>query len=123
MSVARNTGIENAKSEYITFVDSDDWLEPKSFKQIVNIIKKDKPEVVLTGFYDVYDREWVKGVHGEEVAKEVEIESKFRNKNLDNLAIFESRPILYTKDGFLSSIMFAIFFATYIGLSAFNEFF
>jgi glycosyltransferase involved in cell wall biosynthesis len=88
VSVARNTGIENAKSEYITFVDSDDWLEPKSFKQIVNIIKKDKPEVVLTGFYDVYDREWVKGVHGEEAAKEVEIESKFRNKNLDNLALW-----------------------------------
>ena len=87
VSVARNTGIENAKSEYITFVDSDDWLEPKSFKKVADIIKKDKSDVVLTGFYDVYDHEWVKGVHGEDALKDVGVESKFRNKNLDNLVL------------------------------------
>ena len=87
VSVARNKGIENAKSEYITFVDSDDWLEIESFKKVADIIKKDKPDVILTGFYDVYDHKWIKGIHGEDALKEVGAESKFRNKNLDNLVL------------------------------------
>ena len=87
VSVARNKGIEQAKAEYITFVDSDDWLEPNAFKKVLNIIKKDSSDVVLTGFFDVYDHEWVKGIRGEESIKEVPEESKFRNKNLDTLVL------------------------------------
>ncbi len=35
LSEARNTGIDNAKGEWITFVDSDDYLEPQSLKQVL----------------------------------------------------------------------------------------
>ena len=87
VSVARNKGVEAAKSKYITFVDSDDWLEPNSFSKVANLIKKDDSDVVLTGFFDVYDYEWVKGVHGEDAVKGIEKENKFRNKNLDDLAL------------------------------------
>lgn len=34
LSGARNTGIENAKGDYIMFVDADDWLEPNAFELI-----------------------------------------------------------------------------------------
>ena len=34
LSGARNTGIENAKGDYIMFVDADDWLEPNAFEVI-----------------------------------------------------------------------------------------
>lgn len=34
LSGARNTGIENAKGDYIMFVDADDWLEPNTFEVI-----------------------------------------------------------------------------------------
>ena len=34
LSSARNTGIENAKGDYIMFVDADDWLEPNAFELI-----------------------------------------------------------------------------------------
>jgi len=34
LSAARNTGIENAKADYMMFVDADDWLEPNAFEII-----------------------------------------------------------------------------------------
>ncbi len=34
LSGARNSGIENAKGDYIMFVDADDWLEPNAFELI-----------------------------------------------------------------------------------------
>ena len=88
VSVARNTGIENSKSEYITFIDADDWLEPNAFKKAFDIVENDDSDVVLSGFFDVYDHEWVRGVHGDEAVSGVEKETKFRNKNLDNLVLF-----------------------------------
>ena len=37
-SVARNVGIENATTKNITFVDSDDWIEPNMCLELVNYI-------------------------------------------------------------------------------------
>lgn len=39
VSVARNTGIEAATGEYITFVDSDDWLENEMYEKMMDQIK------------------------------------------------------------------------------------
>ena len=88
VSAARNVGLKAVNSRYVTFVDSDDWLEPDAFKQVLAVIKSDKPDVVLTGYYDVYDREWVRSVRGEEAAKEVAEENKFIDKKLDKLVLF-----------------------------------
>ena len=35
---AENVGMENAKGEYITFVDADDWLEPDCIDKVLNEI-------------------------------------------------------------------------------------
>ncbi len=32
LAVARNTGLDNARGEYIGFVDSDDWIEPQMYE-------------------------------------------------------------------------------------------
>lgn len=36
VSAARNKGIEVAKGAYITFVDSDDWLEPEMYEEMID---------------------------------------------------------------------------------------
>ena len=44
LSVARNTGLENANGDYIWFVDSDDWLEPNAIDVVINAIENN-PEI------------------------------------------------------------------------------
>lgn len=42
VSVARNTGIENASGKYIGFVDPDDWIEKNMYENMYNTIEKYK---------------------------------------------------------------------------------
>lgn len=38
LSSARNTGIDMSTGKYITFVDSDDWLKPNTYKSLLKIL-------------------------------------------------------------------------------------
>ncbi len=38
LSSARNSGIDISKGEYITFVDSDDWLKKDTYKKLIDIL-------------------------------------------------------------------------------------
>lgn len=53
VSSARNLGLDNAQGEWITFVDSDDWIEPILIESCVTVIrKKHNIDVIRYGYYE-----------------------------------------------------------------------
>ena len=50
VSSARNTGIDVSKGSYLTFVDSDDWIEDNFVEILYNKAKEKNADVVLCGY-------------------------------------------------------------------------
>ncbi|AOR24591.1 glycosyltransferase [Clostridium taeniosporum] len=56
LSNARNTGFNNAKGEFITFIDSDDYIITKNFYHLVNKLKNKedyKIDIIVSDFFRV----------------------------------------------------------------------
>ena len=51
LSAARNAGLEVAKGEYISFLDSDDLIMPKAIESMVKEIVSTRSDIVCCGFY------------------------------------------------------------------------
>ena len=57
LSEARNYGIENANGNYITFIDSDDYLDGEFIENILKIALETKADLVISGLKNVYEKQ------------------------------------------------------------------
>ena len=61
LSVARNTGLDNATGEWVSFIDSDDYIKLDFYENLISAANKSGADVVQCGFY-LYDEAVIKEI-------------------------------------------------------------
>lgn len=56
LAVVRNTGIDNAKGDYIIHIDSDDWCESDMLEKMYQKAVEEDADVVVADYYLSYDK-------------------------------------------------------------------
>ncbi len=77
-AAARNCGLDLATMPLVTFVDSDDTIEPEMYDNMINTMQARKLDCICCGFRRVYDDE-----------KIVNVRSRFGNRTLNSQEIKE----------------------------------
>lgn len=54
-AIARNLGIQMASGEFVTFVDSDDYIELNMLEKLYNIAKLEKSDIVVCDYVEEYN--------------------------------------------------------------------
>lgn len=53
-AVARQTGLDNSRGEYVIVCDSDDWVEPDMYEKLYRKAEETNADIVLCGYYAEY---------------------------------------------------------------------
>lgn len=54
VGISRNVGIKHARGEYVSFVDSDDYIEKDMLEFLISNLKKNNADISTCGHYDCY---------------------------------------------------------------------
>lgn len=63
LSSARNYGLDYADGDVIAFVDSDDYIHPKMYEQMMQAMKESHSDMVICGFQEVFEEDIADGEH------------------------------------------------------------
>jgi len=70
---ARKTGLENAKTDYITFVDADDWIDDEMYANMMTLLINTGSDIAQCGVCMVYEDGQVKHMNNEHKTGDYEI--------------------------------------------------
>ena len=76
-SSARNAGLDICKGAYISFVDSDDWIEPDMYSTLLRELERYGASLAVCGRYDAYE-----GSKEKSVGKTFEKDGIFRSYDI-----------------------------------------
>lgn len=57
LSAARNAGLSVVTGEYVSFIDSDDWIDKEMLESMYRVAESDSLDLVITGVHVEYPRE------------------------------------------------------------------
>ena len=84
VSSARNHGVSIAKGEFITFVDSDDFIELDMCEKLYNVAIKNQCDIAMSG---------IKVVNNKEISYELTAESKiYKKEEVYKLFFYNTQP-------------------------------
>ena len=111
LSAARNTGINNANGDYITFVDSDDYLNNNAISAMLKVIEKyPQVESVTSNYYHCKEKKIPIPIEKQEVLFGREkIMDYFYSAKLKNSACFKlvsRKHILDNKIFFIEGLLY-----------------
>lgn len=67
LSDARNAGLQYVTSEYVIFIDSDDYIKRDMLEYLYHNIKEHNADIATCGVYDVYESKTVDAGEAEEI--------------------------------------------------------
>ena len=80
---ARNLGIKEAKGEYVYFVDGDDWIEEDLLEVCWNVLKSERPDIIIFGYVVDHVNKEGKTISSNEVnPNKIIFEKKKKNKKI-----------------------------------------
>lgn len=82
LSAARNTGLDNMSGDYVTFVDSDDWIEQDYLETLYKKIVEYQADIAVGNYYSFNESEGMFYFHI--------LGDSYYEKVYDNVSIFEN---------------------------------
>ena len=118
VAIARNAGMDNAQGEYITFVDSDDYIDETMYEKLLNKAKEENADMTLCKFFEVDENGNTRKIN----------EVNLTKCNATNIASFytcanyeEKDNMLYT-DNIMSNTWRVLYKKNFIGDSRWQSF-
>ncbi|MGT2910928.1 glycosyltransferase family 8 protein [Streptococcus cameli] len=88
---SRNIGIENSHGHYLTFVDSDDWIDPNFIEEHLSLMKKYSADIALSPHYSYVESDGVFQTYSSEFStRMITIEDYFEQVMSDWFLLFLS---------------------------------